>query len=207
MLDSFATMIGQQVERENLLVRLRQANVELGAVALTDPLTGLHNRRALIAELARALARAQRDGQRVHVAFVDLDGFKAINDRHGHDVGDAFLHAVGARLAAALRGGDFLARYGGDEFVVIAPADDEGAAAAIGERFAAATRGRYELAGNTLDYPGASVGVATAEPGDSSDRVLARADQAMYAVKRARRGCGDVAQSFPKTLGPGLSPG
>jgi diguanylate cyclase len=187
LLQSFATLIGQQVEREALLAQLRQANAELSSHALTDPLTGLPNRRALLAELARALARGQREGSLVHVAFVDLDGFKAINDGHGHEVGDEFLAAVSARLAAALRGGDFLGRYGGDEFLVIAASADGTAVAPLRERLAAATRGHYALSGVSLDYPGASVGVATAAPGDSSDVVLARADEAMYAVKRARR--------------------
>jgi diguanylate cyclase len=187
LLRSFAALIGQQVEREAMLAQLRRANAELSSFALTDPLTGLPNRRALLAELARALARGQRERGLVHVAFVDLDGFKAINDTHGHDAGDDFLAAVGARLAAALRGGDFLGRYGGDEFVVIAASNDESAVAPLRERLAAATRGRYALPGVGLDYPGASVGVATAAPGDPSEIVLARADEAMYAVKRARR--------------------
>jgi diguanylate cyclase len=187
LLQSFATLIGQQVEREAMLAQLRRANAELSSFALTDPLTGLPNRRALLAELARALARGQREHGLVHVAFVDLDGFKAINDTHGHDAGDDFLAAVAARLSTALRGGDFLGRYGGDEFVVIAASSDEAAVVPLRERLAAATRGRYELPGLVLDYAGASVGVATAAPGDPSDAVLARADEAMYAVKRARR--------------------
>jgi diguanylate cyclase len=187
LLQSFATLIGQQVEREEALAQLRRANAELSSFALTDPLTALPNRRALLAELARALARAQREGSLVHVAFIDLDGFKAINDTHGHDVGDDFLAAVAARLATSLRGGDFLARYGGDEFVVLAASGDDAAVAPLRERLASATRGSYELPGVLLDYPGASVGVATAAPGDASDIVLARADEAMYAVKRQRR--------------------
>ena len=187
LLQSFATLIGQQVEREAMLVQLRRANAELTSFALSDPLTDLPNRRALLAELARALARGQRERRLVHVAFVDLDGFKAINDGHGHDVGDDFLAAVAARLSASLRSGDFLGRYGGDEFLVIAASDDEGAVGPLRERLTAATIGRYELPGVVLDYPGASVGVATAAPGDPSDVVLARADEAMYVAKRARR--------------------
>jgi diguanylate cyclase len=187
LLQSFAALIGQQVEREALLAQLRRANAELSSHALTDPLTGLPNRRALLAELARALARGQREYHLVHVAFVDLDGFKAINDGYGHDVGDLFLVAVSERLSAAMRGGDFLGRYGGDEFVVIAASPDVAAVAPLAERLGTATRGHYELPGGTLDYAGASVGVATAAPGDPSDVVLARADEAMYAAKRARR--------------------
>ena len=187
VLRSFAALIGQQVEREAMLAQLRRANAELSSHALSDPLTGLPTRRALLAELARALARGQREGRAVHVAFVDLDGFKAINDAHGHDAGDVFLAAVAARLAAAMRGGDFLGRYGGDEFVVIAASPEGEGSAPLRERLAAATCGRYDLPGVALDYPGASVGVASAAPGEASDVVLARADAAMYAAKRARR--------------------
>jgi diguanylate cyclase len=187
LLAMFARLIGQQVEREALLARLRQANLELNAVALTDPLTGLANRRALLAELSRMLARARREGSHLHVVFVDLDGFKAINDRHGHEVGDAFLAAVAARLTAVLRGGDFAARYGGDEFVLLVAATDPEGAENVRARIAAASAGRYELGGVIIDYPGASVGIATAAPGEGPDALLARADDAMYGIKRARR--------------------
>lgn len=183
----FAKLIGQQVEREALLVRLQQANLELSAVAMIDPLTGLANRRALIAEIARMLARSQRDGSRLHVVFLDLDGFKAINDQHGHEAGDVFLHAVGARIASVLRTGDFAARYGGDEFVVLAEANDATSAEMIRDRIARAVQGRYELGTVTLDYRGASVGVATSQVGEGPDALLARADEAMYARKRERR--------------------
>jgi diguanylate cyclase len=187
LLAMFARLIGQQVEREALLARLRQANLELEAVALSDPLTGLANRRALLAELSRMLARARREGSHLHLVFVDLDGFKAINDRHGHKVGDAFLVAVAARLTAVLRGGDFAARYGGDEFALLVAAADPGGAETVRARIAAAIAGRYELGGVVIDYQGASVGIATAEPGEGPDALLARADEAMYAVKHARR--------------------
>lgn len=183
----FAKLIGQQVEREALLARLKQANLELSAVAKTDPLTGLANRRALIAEMTRMLNRCQRDGSHLHVVFIDLDGFKAINDRHGHDVGDAFLAAVAARIDSVLRTGDFAARYGGDEFVVLAEAKHVASAEVVRDRLAHALQGRYELGSTALEYPGASVGVATSQPGEVSDALLARADEAMYAVKRRRR--------------------
>ena len=152
------------------------------------PLTGLPNRRALLAELARMLARSQRDGSRVHVAFLDLDGFEDFNQRHGREVADALLVAVAARIDGVVRGGDFAARYGGDEFVVLAwSADTDGSAEDLRQRLSKAVRGRYELGDLEVDHPGASVGIITAEPGDASDAVLARADEAMYEVKRQRR--------------------
>jgi diguanylate cyclase len=186
LLQLFANLLGRQVEREAMVAQLRRSNAELSSVAATDPLTGLANRRALLAELSRMLARGQREGSTVHVVFIDLDGFKAINDTHGHDAGDAFLAAIAARLADALRAGDFIGRYGGDEFVVLAAggSDDAGP---LRERLAKAARGRYDLGVAEIDYPGVSMGLATAAPGDAADAVLQRADEAMYADKRSRR--------------------
>ncbi len=188
LLSMFATVIGQQADREAMLAQLREANVELHSVALTDPLTGLGNRRAILAELSRSLARAQRGGGKVHVAFADLDGFKQINDRHGHDIGDAFLAAVASRLAGALRAGDMAGRWGGDEFVVVACAPADDAVPALRARLESAFRGRYELGAVVLDYPGASIGIVTAMPGETGDALMVRADEAMYAAKHARRG-------------------
>jgi len=188
----FARLIAQQVERERLVQQLLQANAMLAAHASTDSLTGLPNRRALRGMLQQQLAQGRRQGRTVMVAFVDLDGFKAINDTHGHDAGDRFLVDMAEHLRQALRAQDFLARYGGDEFVVIGPGPAPGPAVeaarqAFGLRVAEATRGRFEGAGATIDYAGASVGVVAVPPGDMDiDEALHRADLAMYAAKQAR---------------------
>jgi diguanylate cyclase len=139
------------------------------------------------------LARVQRDDRALVVAFLDLDGFKAINDRHGHEAGDRFLAAIARALEATLRGGDLVARIGGDEFVVAGTVPRENADASadvLRERLEAATCGRFDLGGGrVLDYAGASVGVVLARTGEvDAAAVLARADSAMYAAKRARRG-------------------
>ncbi|MEW6252403.1 MAG: GGDEF domain-containing protein, partial [Planctomycetota bacterium] len=159
--------------------------------ALSDPLTGIPNRRALISELARALANAERTGTVVHVAFVDLDGFKAINDRHGHDAGDRFLIAMACALRDGVREGDFVARYGGDEFVVFGPAASDAydvGRAAMRERLQRLTTGRFTIDQLTIDCTGASVGVVTSCAGERDvEALLARADAAMYEVKKARR--------------------
>jgi GGDEF domain-containing protein len=99
-------------------------HIEVQRLALHDPLTGLANRRQLHLLLQGSVARAQRDGARFAVLMIDLDGFKPINDRHGHHAGDAVLMAVGQRLTAQVRQGEVAARLGGDEFVVVL-ADDQ----------------------------------------------------------------------------------
>lgn len=185
-------LIGQQVEREHLLHELRHANELLAKSALTDPATGLPNRRALMDELARRLARSERNHNALLVAFIDLDGFKAINDQHGHEAGDRLLALIADALVHAARAGDYCARLGGDEFVVLAsvpPDEGDAALAALRKRLHDATRGRFELgAGIAIDYDGPSIGAILA-PADQHDvdAVLALADAAMYSVKRLRR--------------------
>ncbi|HEY0972979.1 MAG TPA: sensor domain-containing diguanylate cyclase [Solimonas sp.] len=185
VLTMFAQLIAHQVEREQLVNLLRRDNAQLSEHALLDPLTGVANRRALIQTLQRLLAQTQRDGSSVQVGFLDLNGFKKINDQHGHEIGDRFLVQIASRLASGVRSGDFVARYGGDEFVVLTP----GAGAAdLRERLEALVRGRYTLGSIVLDYEGAAVGVVHSEPGDvDAERLLARADAAMYAAKKSRR--------------------
>ncbi len=204
LLRLFSTLVSQFLQRERLMTELRLANERLTTYALTDALTGLPNRRALFDDLQRLLNRAVRDGTSVLVGCIDLDGFKAINDRHGHQVGDRFLEAVAQRLSLELRGSDLLARMGGDEFVVVGPGADltqwpaqEGALIEHGEphlaartlqqRATLATVGRFELGDQVLHYAGASVGVVALNPvGLSAEEALQLADARMYEVKRRR---------------------
>jgi diguanylate cyclase len=190
----FARVLEQEIQQERLLQQLVAANSALAASASTDSLTGIPNRRAVYSELRRVFASARRHRQWVMVAYLDLDGFKRINDAHGHEVGDAFLIEVSKRLASSLRGGDLLGRVGGDEFVMIGagpPLDQDGVAAAAGlqERLSARVVGRYSLPGRIeLDYSGASIGVICAQPErDNPESTLRLADDAMYAEKRRRR--------------------
>ncbi|WP_417584726.1 sensor domain-containing diguanylate cyclase [Nitrincola sp.] len=187
----FAQVIAQQFAREELIVQLRRMNIEYGNLAMLDALTGVSNRRALVDELNRMLARAQREGSAVHAGFIDLDNFKRINDIHGHDAGDQFLIQMAHRLKEGLRTGDFLARHGGDEFVALTMAkspDDGVSQEGFRQRLQDLTRGHFYLGTTLLDYAGASVGVASSEPGDmNADALIAKADAAMYEIKQQRR--------------------
>lgn len=187
----FAQLIGQQVERENLVQALHEANSSLATSALTDTVTRLPNRRALMQNMEQRLLSYESDQYALIVAFIDLDKFKSINDQYGHEVGDRFLEAVAGRLQGTLRGSDLAARLGGDEFVVLATAkrpNVEASAESLRARLLQATTGRFELSGQVLDYGGPSIGITIAKQ-DATDAqaLLAEADAAMYEVKRARK--------------------
>jgi len=113
-------LLGYALERELLVAQLQAANSELGRLALTDPLTGLANRRGIMRDLVQLFALAQRDSKYVLVAVIDLDGFKLINDCYGHQAGDQFLLGIATELKRSLRASDMVGRIGGDEFIVIA---------------------------------------------------------------------------------------
>lgn len=190
----FARLIAEHVEREQLLQQLQQANNELSRQALSDPLTGLPNRRALMLELHRLFSLLKRTGHPLLISFIDLDGFKAINDTHGHDAGDLLLQTMAQQLAGALRSGDLLARVGGDEFVAVGMgplSGEETVEAAVHcfqRRLFAQSQVQLPLASQVLNYPGASVGVVAVDPVSISiDDALRQADACMYAVKRQRR--------------------
>jgi diguanylate cyclase (GGDEF)-like protein/PAS domain S-box-containing protein len=155
----------------------------------TDPLTGLANRRALERTLSSALARASARGRVTAVLMLDLDGFKAINDSHGHAAGDAALREVARRLRRVVRERDLVARLGGDEFVVLLTdvGGSSGAAQEACERVDAALAQPIVLEHGEMTL-GAAIGVATF-PGDGADAasLLAFADRAMYAAKHRRR--------------------
>jgi diguanylate cyclase len=191
MLRMFSQLIAQQVERERTLQALRLANEALAASALTDATTRLPNRRALIEEMHRRQAAHAVDGRVLVAAFVDLDGFKAVNDRHGHDAGDRFLAAIGGRLQEALQPDGFVARLGGDEFVALSNARRDGVAEAVSRlhaRLLEAASGMFALDAVTIDYAGPSIGIAAAESArDEPTVLLARADAAMYEAKRRRK--------------------
>jgi two-component system, cell cycle response regulator len=165
---------------------LLEANRRLARQALTDDLTGLANRRHGARQLEREVALGVRHGRLLALVRVDVDHFKAINDTHGHEAGDQVLAEVAHRLAGAVRGGDELARWGGDEFVAILPGTDKPGALRAAERLrAAAAVAPIQAAGTALDVT-VSVGWADWE-GDTPDDLLARADRALYRAKDTGR--------------------
>ncbi|ORE89567.1 diguanylate cyclase with gaf sensor [Oceanococcus atlanticus] len=181
----FARLIAQQIEREALLERLRQSNQELSSRATTDTLTGVANRRGLYEALGRMLAHARRESVVVQLAFIDLDGFKPINDQFGHAVGDRFLVHIASRLLASVRASDVVGRYGGDEFVVIAIGDQP---EELAQRLEQAIQGIFMDGEIVLDYPGASIGVVSASPDEGdAEALIRRADQVMYQMKTRRK--------------------
>jgi len=154
-----------------------------------DPLTDVVNRRGFERELKRSLAYVKRYGASAALIYLDLDGFKPVNDRHGHAAGDAVLKAVAAALSRNVRASDVVARVGGDEFAVLLWNVDQAAAAAKAAALESAIlRTPVRWNASTL-VVGASAGVTPLGPLDAAAEVLARADAAMYARKseRARR--------------------
>ena len=170
--------------------RERQARLEAEAIAeryardaLHDPLTGLANRALLLDRLELALTRASRSGRRVGVLFLDLDGFKSVNDRHGHGAGDLLLIEMGRRLSGVLRGSDLAARQGGDEFVLLCEDVLDEASLTVLAGHVAAVASEPILLHGTSEAVTASIGVRLAIGGERADVVLRDADTAMYEAK------------------------
>lgn len=166
------------------LTERKELELRLAAEARFDALTGLPNRKHFHEELGLALKRAQRHGNRLALGFLDVDGFKRINDQHGHAVGDLVLQEFGRRLRTGLRQTDFVARLAGDEFTLLledvqAAHELEPLAAKILEGM----RPDFELPGLRLPVR-TSLGLALSEAGESEAALLARADQAMYQAKQ-----------------------
>ncbi len=170
--------------------------VRLERQSTRDALTGIANRRALAQELEHAIRHARRYGDGVAVLYLDLDGFKAVNDLHGHAAGDAVLIEVAARLTRLLRPTDLAARVGGDEFCVLVSClegDATSESVALAEAAIAALGAPYDIGAaigvSGLEVScGSSVGVAVLGKGESAETILSRADEAMYAAKSAGKG-------------------
>ncbi|HEY8590219.1 MAG TPA: diguanylate cyclase, partial [Naasia sp.] len=162
---------------------LRRAESQLSHLGLHDALTDLPNRRLLMRRLEEFLDEG-REG--LALIFLDLDGFKAVNDTLGHEAGDELLVQAGRRIVASTRGGDIVARLGGDEFVVLCERAESGAAAQIAERIRTEFQAPFVVRDSSVAVT-ASVGIAAATPGNRAAELLHAADAAMYRAKRTGR--------------------
>ncbi|HET8819059.1 MAG TPA: sensor domain-containing diguanylate cyclase [Xanthomonadaceae bacterium] len=179
---------GVRVAVGHEVTELRRAERELERQATQDALTGLPNRYRLEQELQRAIAHAAGSGDGLGLLYIDLDGFKAVNDRGGHGAGDRLLREVAHRLQQGLRQGDLVARVGGDEFVALLPGcRDVPAARTVADGLAERVQRLYALPDGVYKLA-MSVGIACfPADGDDAATLLAHADAAMFDAKRTMR--------------------
>jgi len=179
-----------QIKKKRYAERLRD-NVQMSIeAAITDALTGLHNRRYMETHLNALVEQAASHGKPIAVLVLDIDFFKAINDTHGHDAGDDVLREFALRIRKSIRNIDLACRYGGEEFVIVMPETDMGVATMVAERLRRAVAGEsfpvqqgMKLLNVTL-----SIGLATlSDAGGDAAAILKRADQALYRAKRDGR--------------------
>lgn len=163
---------------------LRVRNAELDHIARSDPLTGLANRRHLDEQLVAHVASAERHHHELSVAVVDIDNFKSVNDSFGHSAGDAVLREVALRLAASARVEDIVGRWGGEEFIVILPHCGPDGAAVVSERIRRAVAATPIRSEDGVVIP---VTVSIGCTGGADDKLIERADTALYAAKHAGR--------------------
>jgi len=166
-----------------IFAQLRRHYAQMHQMAHTDPLTGLTNRRAMQSQLEAEMERSRRYNRRFALILADIDHFKEVNDTHGHAVGDQVLREAAGRLSQHLRAGDQLSRWGGEEFLILAPETDLIAAKHIAERLHQALRST-PVAGIPITL---SLGIACYQQGDSIATLLSRADEAMYRAKASGR--------------------
>ena len=197
------------LHRQLVVIRaqLERANLELSERALTDPLTGLGNRRRMSEDLARAHAHARRTGRAYAMALLDIDHFKLYNDHYGHLAGDETLRQVAQCFSRAVRAGESIYRFGGEEFLLLLPDCSEVAAAAAADRIRRAVSDAampYDVRQTTPAVVTISGGVACWTPGCafSVDDLLQQADEALFQAKTAGRDRVEVAAA---SLGAAVS--
>jgi diguanylate cyclase (GGDEF)-like protein len=167
--------------------KLKQREQESRTASLVDPLTGVANRRALDQSLVTEISRVARTNKKMSALMADIDHFKSVNDTYGHPIGDAVLEEFGDVLRSNTRATDFLARFGGEEFVVLMPNTDLETAVGVAERIRKAFEARRiePVVGSTT----ASFGVIELGAGETGDALLERVDKALYEAKSAGRNC------------------
>ena len=182
--------IKTQIRRKRHSDFLRNRLEESVEAAIIDPLTGLHNRRYMDRFMRTVVEQAHRNGKALSMLVADIDHFKSVNDRFGHDAGDSVLKEFSARLKGSIRGVDLACRLGGEEFVVIMPETTLDRACQIAERLRVTTAAEPFKVGGTAERltVTASVGVSSIERlTDTPEHLLKRADEALYVAKRGGR--------------------
>lgn len=182
--------IGIMKHNHHILVRMMRAEAAMRQLALTDVLTGLPNRAFIDMKLDELCDRLMvQDDAKFSLLLVDLDGFKTVNDTHGHRSGDQLLQQVAGRISKVGASRDFICRLGGDEFLVIVPGKDPQIARPVARRIIESLSNQFEIDGGLRFQIGASVGSAFApRDGTSPSQLLAAADDALYAAKEAGKG-------------------
>ncbi len=175
---------------------MRDLNAALEETSSRDPLTSLLNRRALMEMIKQEVERASRSGESFVVAMLDVDHFKKVNDRFGHETGDRALVELAGVLVKSLREYDLCGRWGGEEFLVLLPNTEPDAASGVMDRLVGAVRGLEMPAGNEVLRLTVSIGMAHHQLGETFSETLSRADQALYLAKQDGRD--RVALGFPK---------
>jgi len=195
LLDSHRKLSAKLDETHNYLRVIeadsQQLSDELTRVhllSLTDDLTGLPNRRAFMRRLQDEVGRVQRYGNPLSLALIDLDGFKAVNDKFGHAAGDEVLRVFAGEIFSIFRHHDLVARYGGEEFAVLLPNTHiEGALRALRKVQKRAQETSFQQEGSTLPLPSFSAGLSLYRPGETPENFIQRADHAMFRAKRLGR--------------------
>ncbi len=192
-----------------LVIALDQAWSQVNELAMVDSLTGLSNRRRFIPAAEREIELARRHHQPLALLLLDVDHFKAINDTHGHQAGDLVLVEVGKRCRETLRTTDLLARWGGEEFIVLLPNTPQIRAQQLAERVREAVSASAQLVlGDQSVQVTVSVGVAGTAPGPavSLETLIQRADEALYRAKHAGRDQVSMSEQPDTSVGRRLSP-
>ena len=188
--------------------RNASAHAGLALVSRTDALTGCLNHSAMHDALTREIERCRRKGHALSLVIVDLDEFKQVNERHGHLAGDDVLRRVGESLRESVRAYDLVARYGGDEFAVIAMDADEATATEVARRAVEAIADALGMLGSAGEVTAATAGVAQWQAGDTPSELIGRADRALLHGKHSGlRGTAVRASTLPAAAGGGAASG
>ena len=186
-----------QLKRKRYTDRLREVMAESLQLAVIDPLTGLHNRRYLDSQLTALVDGADRSGKPLSLMILDIDHFKSVNDTYGHQAGDEILKAFASRVRSVVRRADLTCRLGGEEFIIVMPDTDIGAAGRVGERVRETVGSAsfpIEDGGRTIPIT-VSIGIAERNAGRDVETLMKRADRALYRSKALGRNrvCADAA--------------